>query len=150
MAYAIGHAASTWDDASSQNLFADTDTVVIDGSKIVDKYDGYSVHAWKPISGSGILGTARTWYSTRRVNGYYPILESDISYNSKYQWSTTGGAGIDIETVALHELGHMLGLGDLYLKYKFSKDTRQIMHRYTGVKRTLGNGDLTGIGLLYG
>jgi hypothetical protein len=42
------------------------------------------------------------------------LLESDIYFNSRFQWSTTaaGEAGrVDLESVALHELGHLLGLG---------------------------------------
>ena len=32
---------------------------------------------------------------------------------------------------------------------QFKYDTRQVMHYYTGEKRTLGNGDMTGIWKLY-
>ncbi|HUU33989.1 MAG TPA: carboxypeptidase regulatory-like domain-containing protein [Vicinamibacterales bacterium] len=42
------------------------------------------------------------------------ILESDIYFNTRFRWSTaaTGEAGSsDLESVALHELGHLLGLG---------------------------------------
>ena len=42
------------------------------------------------------------------------ILESDIFFNSVFDWSTsaTGQAGrYDLQTVALHEIGHLNGLG---------------------------------------
>ncbi|MBP7778504.1 MAG: carboxypeptidase regulatory-like domain-containing protein [Acidobacteria bacterium] len=42
------------------------------------------------------------------------LLESDIYFNTRFRWSTsaTGEAGAhDLESVALHELGHLLGLG---------------------------------------
>ena len=42
------------------------------------------------------------------------ILESDIYFNTRFRWSTAtaGEAGAsDLESVALHELGHLLGLG---------------------------------------
>ncbi len=52
--------------------------------------------------------------------------------------------------MVLHELGHTIGLGDIYDKAEFSTDTRQVMHYYNGVKRTLGNGDATGVWKLYG
>jgi hypothetical protein len=35
----------------------------------------------------------------------------EIWYNDDFLWSTSGGAGVDIETVALHEEGHALELG---------------------------------------
>ena len=42
------------------------------------------------------------------------ILESDIYFNTRFRWSTAAGgeAGAsDLESIALHELGHLLGLG---------------------------------------
>ena len=42
------------------------------------------------------------------------ILESDIYFNTRFRWSTaaSGEVGaVDLESVALHELGHLLGLG---------------------------------------
>lgn len=42
------------------------------------------------------------------------LLESDIYFNTRFQWSTAAGgeAGrVDLESVAVHEIGHLLGLG---------------------------------------
>ena len=42
------------------------------------------------------------------------ILESDVYFNTRFRWSTSaaGESGAsDLESVALHELGHVLGLG---------------------------------------
>ncbi len=42
------------------------------------------------------------------------IVESDIFFNSSFPWSTspTGEANrFDVESIALHEIGHLLGLG---------------------------------------
>lgn len=42
------------------------------------------------------------------------IVESDVFFNSAFPWSTaTGGEAnrVDLESVALHEIGHLLGLG---------------------------------------
>jgi hypothetical protein len=42
------------------------------------------------------------------------ILESDIFFNSAFQWSTAAAgdsARFDLESVALHEIGHFVGLG---------------------------------------
>lgn len=42
------------------------------------------------------------------------LLEADIYFNTRFRWSTAadGEAGaVDLESVALHELGHLLGLG---------------------------------------
>jgi hypothetical protein len=42
------------------------------------------------------------------------IVEADIFFNSAFQWSTASagdGGRFDIESIALHEIGHLLGLG---------------------------------------
>ncbi len=42
------------------------------------------------------------------------IIEADVFFNTRFSWSTASGgeAGrVDLESVALHEIGHLLGLG---------------------------------------
>ena len=42
------------------------------------------------------------------------IVESDIFFNSSFPWSTTtpgDDSRVDLESVAVHEIGHLLGLG---------------------------------------
>jgi hypothetical protein len=42
------------------------------------------------------------------------IIESDVFFNTRFDWSTApaGDIGrVDVETIALHEIGHLLGLG---------------------------------------
>lgn len=42
------------------------------------------------------------------------IIEADVFFNTRFDWSTTsaGQAGrVDLESVALHEIGHLFGLG---------------------------------------
>ncbi len=148
---AITAATNTWDDATNQNLFSDSGASLTTAKNW--KYDGVNDMAFRPYAaGCSALASAGTWYQIKGIAAGqpYPILETDISFNSNYKWTTTGGTGYDFQSVALHELGHSIGLGDLYNKARFAKDTRQVMHYYTGVKRTLGNGDATGVWNLYG
>jgi hypothetical protein len=159
---AVSAAAETWDAATNQNLFHDGGAVVT--TAVQGKYDKQNVISFINYNpGCTALASAGTWYQIykpgtnyqQRYDGTpgneYPIVESDIAFNSNYKWSTTGEAGkYDFQSVVLHEMGHTIGLGDLYNKAQFSKDTRQVMHRYTGIKRTLGNGDATGVWKLYG
>lgn len=59
---------------------------------------------WLPLGGS-TLGV--TWWTTSTP-------EADMALNTRYAWKNTCGAsgsGYDVETVLLHENGHVAGLG---------------------------------------
>jgi hypothetical protein len=63
------------------------------------------------------------------------IVESDIFFNSNFAWSTAsaGEAGrFDLESVALHEIGHFIGLGHSALG--------ETEVRVTGGRRVLASG----------
>jgi hypothetical protein len=167
---AITAAANVWDNAVSANLFADGTTVKVDSKKVVDnpfstrpKRDGYSVHGWKKF-GNCFLGYNRWWSNGKKVGGYYSITESDVWYNLDYQWTTTLSVAqktkkLDLMSVSLHELGHTVGLDDIYStvyggtlspKDARTRDYDQVMNLYNGPQRTLGNGDKYGLKKLYG
>jgi hypothetical protein len=161
---AIAAAANSWDDAVSQNIFADGTTVIIDPTKVVDdpfsntpKSDGYNVNGWKNF-GNSYIGLNRWWSNGAKVDGYYSITESDIWYNRDYQWTTDLTTAqstnkIDLQSVATHELGHGIGMDDLYTLPdgdSRKSDFEQVMNSYDGPQRQLGNGDKAGAQVLYG
>ena len=87
-----------------------------------------------PLSGCCTLGV--TWYSTSRD-------EADMALNSKFRWTTNGGSGYDLQTVMLHEDGHVAGLGHSSL-------SSAVMYAYySGVRRVLTPDDMCGISTLY-
>ena len=149
---AVSAAANTWDDSTSRNLFFDGGAILTTTPNW--KFDGVNNMAFTPYAtGCSALASTGVWYKTQGIPSgqAYPILESDMTFNSNLKWTTTGEAGkLDFQSVVLHELGHTIGLGDLYGRSQFSKETIQVMHYYNGVKRTLGNGDIYGEWLLYG
>jgi hypothetical protein len=141
---AIAAAANIWDNAVAKNLFADGNALVtLDPGANVDARDNRNVHAWAPISGG--LAYTRT-YSYSGV-----AVESDVVYNSNVNWFTDGGVNkYDVQAVAIHELGHTVGLGDIYGAAQFAGDTDEMMHYYAGPRRSLGPGDRAGVQALYG
>jgi hypothetical protein len=147
---AIASAANTWDDAVTQNIFADGSALVtVDPNVEANADDNKNVHSWASISGGLAITTTR--FHTTKVDGFYPVYDSDTLYNTNYHWATNGnGQDIDVQSVALHELGHTIGLDDLYNKPQFSGDTDEIMNFYIGPRHSLGPGDKAGIQVLYG
>lgn len=138
-----------WDASTSQALFASgiKDTTAQVSNKAPDYLN---VHSFMPLSDARTIAYAQTWYSRSTVGGYYSALDSDVVYNTKFGWSFGGSGGsIDFQTIASHELGHTLGLLDLYTSNSASK-TQMMYGYYTGQKRTLGSGDKAGIQKLYG
>jgi hypothetical protein len=65
----------------------------------------------------------------------------DIFINADQPW---GGSGFDLETVALHEIGHALGMGH-------SQVQAAVMYAYyNGTNQTLNTDDVSGIQSIYG
>lgn len=78
------------------------------------------------------------------------LIEWDQIYNTSYLWSSTGESDkMDFENIATHELGHSVGLADLYQ----SQCSEETMYGYATygqtIKRDLNPGDITGINTLY-
>jgi hypothetical protein len=95
---------------------------------------------WLNIKGCCTLGV--TWSGS---GSFGP--EADMAINNRFQWTTdanaAGGSVYDLETVLLHELGHVLGLGH-------SSDTNAVMvATYADVRRNLRIDDQRGVTYLY-
>ncbi|WP_132054849.1 M10 family metallopeptidase domain-containing protein [Pseudocnuella soli] len=84
-------------------------------------------------------------------DGKIDVGMREIYYNDAFNWATNGTAGIDIETIALHEAGHGLSqahFGKATLTEangKLHLSPRAVMNAaYTGVQRQLAGTDLGG------
>jgi hypothetical protein len=84
------------------------------------------------------------------AHGFYPppnggSLAGDLHFDDAETWtSNLPPTGIDIDTVALHEAGHTLGLDH-------SADSSAVMYAfYGGARRTLTADDIAGLRFVYG
>ena len=98
------------------------------------KFDGHNDVAWVNLRDSNWLGV--TWSGTTTD-------EADMALNTDFHWATDGVTNFDIETVFLHENGHVAGLGH-------SADNNAIMYpSYQAPNRVLHQDDIDGITFLY-
>lgn len=161
---AIFNSTEEWDSWTSADLFG---SCTIDESADWDGWEDSDRDYRNEISFGdypqpGVIAVAVVWgYFGGPPSGRY-ILEFDIMFDTDYKWGYTGitieeddGIGVitdtmDLWNIATHELGHGLGLGDLY-KPRASEETMYGYSRYGETqKRTLNDGDIAGIQFLYG
>jgi len=97
-------------------------------------FDGFNDVAWLELRGCCTLGV--TWFGTS-------IDEADMALNLDFDWFTDGVEHFDVETVFLHENGHVVGLGH-------SDVLQAVMYpSYQGVRQDLHQDDIDGITSLY-
>jgi len=105
---------------------------------------------WVNEGNTGWLAQTWIWWYTSDPAS---ILESDIEFNDYYLWSSAASCPSgkrDVQGIAVHELGHSLGLLDLY----GTADLEKTMYGNSSPgeikKRTLEQDDIDGIKYLYG
>lgn len=132
---AIRQAMSIWTAATNNRVsFAEVDSgeFISIGFFSGDHGDGY------PFDGPGRV----------LAHGFYPRYGGDLHFDATEDWSIANPTpldSIDIESVAVHELGHTLGLGHSRVPGAIMWPT------YAGGQATtLSSDDIAGIRYLYG
>ncbi len=137
---AIEQAATVWEANANVNLALVSDNgepVGSNGDQQDDPNIGDIRIGAAPL-GSNVL--AETFFPPPSNGG---TLAGDILFNTQVTgWGI--GHGYDVATVAAHEFGHALGLGE-------STVTNAVMYgSYNGINTTLVSDDISGIQSLYG
>jgi hypothetical protein len=133
---------STWNNAGSRFRFVNGGTTstcpsLVPGCAGGQQFDGESGVGWAALE-DGTLG----------VTVYNPSIdEADMGINTRYLWNLGCqelATSYDLQTVILHENGHVVGLDH-------SSDTNAIMYpSYQQADCTLGQDDINGIRSIYG
>jgi hypothetical protein len=151
-------AMQTWDYWADDQLFGTLESTT---TYAADRKDSRNVFAWTSCDINS-LAYNRLYYQSDG-NGKWIIGESDIVFNSNWGWTTDWNTAksqvwkgrtqqykLDLQTIALHELGHSVGLGDLYLLSDSRKGGPEIMNSYDAPQHNLGAGDKAGLQSIYG
>jgi hypothetical protein len=103
---AVGRAFATWQD--------------VETAAVAYRFTGFSTAEPGDFDGMNTIGfqsapeldrvLASTSFVVDDVTG--ELLDTDIFFNSAFNWSTAGAANrYDVESIAVHEIGHLSGLG---------------------------------------
>jgi len=141
---AISTSAETWDDVTSSELFND--------SYIVDYAAEYGVQNFVNAIDFGdypndrVIAVTSVWYTPKGKQ----IVEFDIRFNTRFSWGDANPEKMDLQNIATHELGHGVGLDDIYS----TTCSAVTMYGYSSYgetqKRTLEQPDMTGLQKMYG
>lgn len=156
---AIFLSAEEWDTYTSTELFNDAYTVDYDSSWDDDVPDGRNELVFDDYPQSGVIAVTIIWGYFSGPPGQREIIEFDIMFDIDFKWGDAGPTDennlgdtsvMDLQNIATHELGHGIGLGDLY-DSSASEETMYAYSKYGETKkRTLYIGDKAGLHELYG
>ena len=143
---AVFNSAETWDAATSKELMNDTYTIDYTATYGVQDYENAITFGNYPTA--GVIAVTTVWYNPATK----AIVEFDVMFDTDWTWgdATLDSTKMDLQNIATHELGHGVGLADVY----DSVCSLVTMYGYSDygeiIKRTLEQPDITGLQKLYG
>ena len=147
-----------WETETNYNILGVEDlTKTVDRNNIGNLNDKNEV-MFADITSPNAIGVTIIWGVFGGPPFARELVEWDMIFDdADFDWSENCTAEeedctlkMDFPNIATHELGHAVGLGDLYN----SKCNEQTMYGYASYgetkKRTLESGDIAGLNILYG
>lgn len=141
---AINASAQTWDAATNKELFKDA--YIINSRARYGKMDGKNSIVFGAAS-RGTIAVTTTWYYTSTKQ----IVEFDMKFNTYYRWgdASLNSQVMDLQNIATHELGHGVGMNDIYTGSCIDVTMYGYGSNGETKKRTLEDADVTGLLSLY-
>ncbi len=148
---AISNGAEEWDNWTGAELFNDsykTSTGTETNYRVQNYVNAISFGDY--YSDPNIIAATTVWYNPATKE----IVEFDIVFETNYTWGDATDRKtpdvMDLQNIATHELGHGVGLADVY-ETECSEVTMYGISDYRETnKRDLEQPDITGIQTLYG
>lgn len=143
---AVSASTETWDAVTSKELMNNIYSIDYSVQYGIQNYQNAIVFDDYP--NDNVIAITSVWYTPRGRQ----IVEFDILFNTRFDWGDGGinPAVMDLQNIATHELGHAVGLNDIYsttcaevTMYGYSTEGE------TG-KKTLESADITGLRKMYG
>jgi len=113
--------------------------------------DGVNSVSFGQYDEAGVIAVTNVWGYFTGPPKSREIIEADILFDEDFTWGDgeLNPALMDLLNIAVHEIGHAAGMGDLY----DSDANLESMYGYSTegeiIKRDLYTGDITGITKLY-
>jgi hypothetical protein len=142
----IASSAEVWDDTTSQELF--NNVYEVNNSALYGVQNFKNAIVFDNDGDNNVIGITSVWYTRRGKQ----IVEFDIKFNDYYLWgdATASSSFMDLANIATHELGHAIGMDDIYS----TSCSEVTMYGYSGYgetkKRDLEPADITGLQSIYG
>jgi len=146
---AIFLSAEEWDKYTSKELFNNIYSIDYSANWDDSYPDFRNEVSFGNYPQSGVIAVTNIWVSGRGKNRI--IVDYDIMFDNDFTWgdASSNPALMDLQNIAVHEIGHGIGLADLY-----NTCVAETMYGYSTEgeisKRYLNSGDIAGLRKIYG
>ncbi len=145
---AVFNSAETWDANTGKELMNDAYKTSTGAETAYGVQNYVNAISFGNYPTAGVIAVTTVWYNPAAK----AIVEFDVMFDTDWIWgdATTNSTVMDLQNIAVHELGHGVGLADIY--NSACSTVTMYGYSYYGEtqKRTLEQPDTTGLQILYG